>query len=173
MKLVQKGFTLIELMIVVAIIGILAAIAIPAYQDYTIRSQVSEGLTLAGAAKAAVAESFSQTGEAPVNRTVAGMSPNANDTQGKYVTALNVASGTITITYGNEANSKITGSGTNTLSLTPYESNDASVIWRCGNAVDPTTGGSAAGLLGYNGNTTATYVAATIDAKYLPKACRP
>jgi type IV pilus assembly protein PilA len=173
MKLVQKGFTLIELMIVVAIIGILAAIAIPAYQDYTIRSQVSEGLTLAGAAKAAVAESFSQTGEAPANRTVAGMSAVANDTQGKYVTQVEVADGTITITYGNEANSKITQGGANTLSLTPYESNDASVIWRCGNAVDPTTGGSAAGLLGYNGNVTAAYAAATIDAKYLPKACRP
>src|SRR5262245_35582758 len=86
----QKGFTLIELMIVVAIIGILAAIAIPAYQDYTIRSQISEGLTLAGAAKAAVAESFSQTGLPPSNREVAGMSATATDTNGKYVSSVEV-----------------------------------------------------------------------------------
>ena len=72
MTKLQKGFTLIELMIVVAIIGILAAIAIPAYQDYTIRAQVSEGLNLAAAAKAAVAESFLNTGEAPADRTEAG-----------------------------------------------------------------------------------------------------
>jgi type IV pilus assembly protein PilA len=169
MKLVQKGFTLIELMIVVAIIGILAAIAIPAYQDYTIRSQVSEGLTLAGAAKAAVAESFSQTGAPPANREEAGMSPLANDTQGKYVAGVDVALGTITIQYGNEANTKITQAGADSLSLTPYESNDASVIWRCGNAVDP-TGTSAVATLG---NGTAQYAAATIEAKYLPKACRP
>ena len=88
MKLVQKGFTLIELMIVVAIIGILAAIAIPAYQDYTIRSQVSEGLTLAGAAKAAVAESFSQTGIPPANRTEAGMSPVGNDRSEEHTSEL-------------------------------------------------------------------------------------
>jgi type IV pilus assembly protein PilA len=171
MKLVQKGFTLIELMIVVAIIGILAAIAIPAYQDYTIRSQVSEGLTLAGAAKAAVAESFSQTGVAPLNRQLAGMSDNGNDTQGKYVTSVDVASGTITITYGNEANTKIAAAATNSLTLTPYESTDASVIWRCGNAITPA---GAAGLLGANsGGTSATYTAATVLPKYLPKACRP
>ena len=170
MKLVQKGFTLIELMIVVAIIGILAAIAIPAYQDYTIRSQVSEGLTLAGAAKAAVAESFSQTGNAPLDRTEAGMSANATDTSGKYVTQVDVASGTITITYGNEANQKITAGGANTLSLTPYESGDASVVWRCGNAIQPN---GTVGTLGQGGNTSATYAAATIESKYLPKACRP
>src|SRR5690242_18224722 len=84
-KQMQSGFTLIELMIVVAIIGILAAIAIPAYQDYTIRSQVSEGLTLAAQAKTAISESFAQTGAAPVNRSAAGMTANSTDTRGNYV----------------------------------------------------------------------------------------
>ena len=78
MTKLQKGFTLIELMIVVAIIGILAAIAIPAYQDYTIRAQVSEGMNLAAAAKAAVAETFLNRGTAPANRTAAGMSANGD-----------------------------------------------------------------------------------------------
>ena len=164
MKQIQKGFTLIELMIVVAIIGILAAIAIPAYQDYTIRSQVSEGLTLAGAAKAAVAESFSQTGTAPANRTLAGMSANATDTNGKYVQQVEVGTGTITITYGREANTKI---GNQTLSLTPYESPDASVVWRCGTSNAPT--GATITL----GNGAAPVGNTTVLPKYLPKACRP
>ena len=112
MKKVQQGFTLIELMIVVAIIGILAAIAIPAYQDYTIRSQVSEGMSLAAAAKSAVAESFLNNGEAPADRTAAGMTATATDTSGKYVLSVGVANGTITITYGNEANAQITAAGT-------------------------------------------------------------
>jgi type IV pilus assembly protein PilA len=131
LKTVQKGFTLIELMIVVAIIGILAAIAIPAYQDYTIRSQVTEGLNLAGAAKAAVAESFSNTGLAPANRTEAGMSANAVDTNGKYVQSVNITNGTILITYGATANAVLTGQ---TLELVPYETTDKSVTWRCGAA---------------------------------------
>src|SRR6056297_727507 len=100
MKKVQQGFTLIELMIVVAIIGILAAIAIPAYQDYTIRSQVTEGLNLAAAAKAAVAEDFLNEGMPPTNRTDAGMTANAIDTSGKYVTGINITNGSIIITYG-------------------------------------------------------------------------
>src|SRR5215211_5676461 len=107
MKRMEKGFTLIELMIVVAIIGILAAIAIPAYQDYTIRAQVSEGMNLAAAAKAAVAESFLNRGTAPANRTVAGMSDLATDTSGKYVSQVAVTNGTITVSYGNEANAQI------------------------------------------------------------------
>jgi len=164
MKQRQKGFTLIELMIVVAIIGILAAIAIPAYQDYTIRSQVSEGLTLAGAAKAAVAESFSQTGTAPANRTVAGMSNNAADTNGKYVSSVDIQNGTIVITYGVEANTKIATAGNNTLALVPYQTADSSVAWRCGTANAPNATGTT--ILGNAVNT-------TVLPKYLPKACRP
>ncbi len=176
-KTVQKGFTLIELMIVVAIIGILAAIAIPAYQDYTIRAQVTEGLNLAGAAKAAVAESYSNTGNAPLNREAAGMSAAATDTNGKYVTQISVANGTIVITYGNEANRALHPGGTGlTLGLTPYETADRSVAWRCGSA--PVPGAAANALLGTaGGGTTASYVAGTLAVaatnKYLPKSCRP
>jgi type IV pilus assembly protein PilA len=160
-KRMQKGFTLIELMIVVAIIGILAAIAIPAYQDYLIRAQVTEGLSLAGAAKAAVAETFSNTGSAPANRTQAGMSANATDTAGKYVSQVQVNDGVITITYnGTETNSKIAG---NTLSLTPFLTQDNSVAWQCGKANAPQ--GLTQKMGTTQGNT-------TIVDKYLPKACR-
>jgi type IV pilus assembly protein PilA len=166
-KKIQQGFTLIELMIVVAIIGILAAIAIPAYQDYTIRSQVSEGLTLAAAAKASIAESFSNKGEAPADREAAGMTPTATDTSGKYVESVEVTNGTITITYGNEVNSVIDGQ---TLTLTPYESEDLSVVWRCGNADQPAN----TELLGTaGGGTAAAYVAPDLENKYMPSSCRP
>jgi type IV pilus assembly protein PilA len=169
MKQMQKGFTLIELMIVVAIIGILAAIAIPAYQDYTIRSQVSEGLSLAGAAKAAVAESYSQTGQAPTNRTVAGMSNVETDTNGKYVSQVLVTNGTIAITYGGpEVNAKISGK---VLALTPYQTLDASVAWRCGGAIQP---GNGTQLMGTgSGGAVAALGVTNVDTKYLPKACRP
>jgi type IV pilus assembly protein PilA len=171
MKAMQKGFTLIELMIVVAIIGILAAIAIPAYQDYTIRSQVTEGLNLAGAAKAAVAESFSNTGVAPANREAAGMTAAATDTAGKYVTQVAVANGTITVTYGDQANAQLTAE---TLGLTPYETGDLSVAWRCGGAAIPAGAPNPLGTSG--GGATAVYAGGTLAGatlqKYLPKACR-
>ncbi len=172
MNKLQQGFTLIELMIVVAIIGILAAIAIPAYQDYTIRAQVSEGMNLAAAAKAAVAEDFLNEGAAPVNRTDAGMTATATDTQGKYVASVNVANGTIVITYGNEANAQITGE---TLGLTPYESVDLSVIWKCGAAPVPA---GANGLMGASGAVNVAVLnngtlAGAAFQQYLPSACRP
>jgi type IV pilus assembly protein PilA len=128
MKSLQKGFTLIELMIVVAIIGILAAIAIPAYQDYTIRAQVSEGLSLVAASKAAVAESFADSGNWPADNTAAGL-PAAADIDGKYVSQVAVANGGITITYGNDANTQIAGK---TLGLRPGLSASNDVAWQCG-----------------------------------------
>ena len=165
MTKLQKGFTLIELMIVVAIIGILAAIAIPAYQDYTIRAQVSEGMNLAAAAKAAVAETFLNRGTAPATRVAAGMSANGTDTSGKYVTSVDVANGAITVTYGNEANAQIK---TQTLEIVPYTTPDNSVAWRCGGAPAPAATTIMTGAA-YTGGT----LAGANFVKYLPSACRP
>ena len=160
LKQMQKGFTLIELMIVVAIIGILAAIAIPAYQDYTIRAQVTEGLNLAGAVKAAVAETFAQTGIWPVANANAGVGA-AAQVQGKYVTAVTVANGGITITYGNQANTTI---GTQTLGMRPALSLNNDIAWVCGRRLTP--GGST--LVATSVGTTS---AGMLD-KYLPQTCR-
>ncbi|HHI92543.1 MAG TPA: pilin [Gammaproteobacteria bacterium] len=163
----QKGFTLIELMIVVAIIGILAAIAIPAYQDYTIRAQVSEGLSLAAAAKASVTESFNDSGEAPATRVLAGMTANPTDTSGKYVSQVDVVNGTITITYGNDANAVLNGQ---TLALTPYESPDLSITWQCGLSTPP----AGTALMGTSGGGVIAAVGATtVQPQHLSAACRP
>ncbi len=177
MKKLQQGFTLIELMIVVAIIGILAAIAIPAYQDYTIRAQVSEGLSLAAAAKTAVAESFLNNGEAPIGRVEAGMSAAAADTQGKYVTAVDITNGVIEITYGNEANAALTALAAPHLEITPYESTDLSVVWRCGTAPVPGGGAALAPMGTAGGGVAAAFndggSIAVNDPQYLPSSCRP
>ena len=123
----QQGFTLIELMIVVAIIGILAAIAIPAYQDYTIRAQVSEGLNLTGACKAAVTEYYQDQGDFPTTNALAGLEAAAN-IKGKYTTQVEVtADGKCEATYGLDANSNITG---DKLIMTPND-NTGSISWEC------------------------------------------
>lgn len=98
MKKVQQGFTLIELMIVIAILGILMAIAIPAYQDYAVRAKVSEGINLAGAAKLAVAETYSSTGNLATNNGTAGAPP-ATSISGEYVTSVTVNNGVLEILY--------------------------------------------------------------------------
>jgi len=164
MNAVQKGFTLIELMIVVAIIGILAAIAIPAYQDYTIRSQVTEGLNLAASAKANVAETFGNSGNWPATNTAAGLDP-ATNIKGKYVTGVEIGTGgVITITYGGQANARINGL---TMSLTPYTSANGDVSWVCG---DKGTTGTTGLTIASGASTPAG--GGTLTAKFRPANCR-
>ncbi len=140
---IQKGFTLIELMIVVAIIAILAAIAIPAYQDYLVRSQVSEGATLASGAKTAVAEYYANYGVAPTSNALAGVDPVIT---GTYVSGVTVTSGLITVAFAQPRTNKAIST-----SKLVYKANftAGSTKWDC----------TAAG-------------GTTIASKYLPSACR-
>ena len=156
LKQVQKGFTLIELMIVIAIIGILAAIAIPAYQNYTIRSQVTEGLTLADGWKTAIAEYYANTGNWPAQGNLTGTSVST----GKYESGVTVITGgVVEITYGGQANSKLSGE---ILDIVPYTNANGDVLWRCGKATAPSGTGVSAATSTNNSN---------VSAQFLPTSC--
>jgi uncharacterized membrane protein YhaH (DUF805 family)/Tfp pilus assembly major pilin PilA len=148
----------------VAVVGILAAIAIPAYQDYTIRAQVSEGLSLAAAPRAAVAQAFRNSGTAPADRLSAGLQGTAADGGGTYVASVDVASGTILVTYGGRANPQIAGK---VLALQPYVMTDKTVAWRCGKAPAP------AGAAAMDPSAPRADGATQIEPRFLPSACRP
>ena len=157
----ERGFTLIELMIVIAIIGILASLAISAYQTYTVRAQISEGLNMAAGAKVPIVDAYTNSGTAPADRTAAGMSPNPTDTRGKYVSQVAISNGRVDVMFGGPgAHQAIIGQ---TVSVTPYETNGNTVIWRCGNASQP------AGVLLQGGDA---HLAPTVDPRYLPSVCR-
>ncbi|HFC6487053.1 TPA: pilin, partial [Neisseria meningitidis] len=136
MNTLQKGFTLIELMIVIAIVGILAAVALPAYQDYTARAQVSEAILLAEGQKSAVTEYYLNHGEWPANNSSAGVA-SASDIKGKYVEKVEVAKGVVTAEMKSTGvNKEIKGKK---LSLWAKRQN-GSVKWFCGQPVTRTTG---------------------------------
>ncbi|HFC2172150.1 TPA: pilin, partial [Neisseria gonorrhoeae] len=164
MNTLQKGFTLIELMIVIAIVGILAAVALPAYQDYTARAQVSEAILLAEGQKSAVTEYYLNNGEWPENNTSAGVASPA-DIKGKYVKEVKVENGVVTATMASSnVNKEIQGKR---LSLWAKRQ-DGSVKWFCGQPV--TRGAGNAGKA--DDVTKAGNDNEKINTKHLPSTCR-
>ncbi|MBG8583945.1 prepilin-type N-terminal cleavage/methylation domain-containing protein [Neisseria meningitidis] len=163
MNTLQKGFTLIELMIVIAIVGILAAVALPAYQDYTARAQVSEAILLAEGQKSAVTEYYLNHGIWPANNSSAGVATSASDIKGKYVAGVKVEKGVITATMASSnVNNEIKGKK---LSLWAKRQ-DGSVKWFCGQPVTRDAANNDE-VTAANGKGTA-----NIDTKHLPSTCR-
>ncbi|HEZ0468012.1 TPA: pilin [Neisseria meningitidis] len=166
MNTLQKGFTLIELMIVIAIVGILAAVALPAYQDYTARAQVSEAILLAEGQKSAVTEYYLNHGKWPDGNSDAGVAT-SSEIKGKYVEKVEVAKGVITATMlSTGVNKEIQGKK---LSLWAKRQ-DGSVKWFCGQPVER----AATNATNAKDDVAAATGTGTdkIDTKHLPSTCR-
>nr|AAC38433.1 pilus subunit [Neisseria gonorrhoeae] len=161
MNTLQKGFTLIELMIVIAIVGILAAVALPAYQDYTARAQVSEAILLAEGQKSAVTGYYLNNGKWPADNGAAGVASPATDIKGKYVQKVEVAKGVVTAQMASTGvNKEIQGKK---LSLWAKRQ-DGSVKWFCGQPVKRDAGAKADDVKADAAN--------AIETKHLPSTCR-
>ncbi|HEZ3025536.1 TPA: fimbrial major subunit PilE [Neisseria meningitidis] len=164
MNTLQKGFTLIELMIVIAIVGILAAVALPAYQDYTARAQVSEAILLAEGQKSAVTEYYLNHGEWPGDNSSAGVAT-SSEIKGKYVKSVEVKNGVVTAQMASSnVNNEIKGK-----KLSLWAKRQAgSVKWFCGQPVERDNAKAA------NDDVTAAAAAngKKIDTKHLPSTCR-
>ncbi|EMU5024319.1 pilin [Neisseria gonorrhoeae] len=162
MNTLQKGFTLIELMIVIAIVGILAAVALPAYQDYTARAQVSEAILLAEGQKSAVTEYYLNHGKWPKDNASAGVASTPTDIKGKYVQKVEVNNGVVTAQMNpSGVNKEIQGKK---LSLWAKREN-GSVKWFCGQPVQRADAGAA-------NDAVKDAAADKIETKHLPSTCR-
>ena len=169
MKTLQKGFTLIELMIVVAIIGILAAIAIPAYQDYTIRAQVSEGLTLASDIKAGVAEYTAQVGDWPVTCRKPGLARPSSPTSRAAMSSRSTSIRRRNDDHHVRPRCERQDPGHLARRIQPYANANGDVVWRCGESNAPATPATAT----MGATTSARYAGVTgLTDKHMPASCR-
>ena len=132
MNRIQKGFTLIELMIVIAIVGILAAVALPAYQDYTVRAKISEGMARASEAKTAVTEYYSSTGTVPVAANISNVFNTAGAGKVSQVSWTTSGSTGIEVTFLTTAAGITELGANNVLLVSPVSRSNGIIVWKCG-----------------------------------------